>query len=1055
MNQPLKTIFFNNRMKKLRMKQSEKPANSHILTLCFTFFCLFLFNISAASQNQIRGIVVDVSGESLPGVSVVIKGTTTGTVTGLDGGFTINTSKESETIVFSYVGFETIERVIRANSSIRIEMQEKTDELDEVVVVGYGSQKKVSVTGSMSSIKSEDILRSPVSNVSSALAGRTTGVFAVQRSGEPGKDNTDIYIRGIATFAGSEATKPLVLVDGVERKIDTLDPNEIESVNILKDASATAVFGVRGANGVIIITTKTGNEGKPILSITSNFAVQNPIRMPTLLNAYDWAKWRNIANLNDYPNDAVPFSDTDLELYKSGADPVFHPDNDWFDIMLSEYIPQQQHNINVSGGTKLAKYYISLGLLSQDGAFKSGGFFKDFSANSSFNRYNIRANTDFQWTKAFSTSIKFGTQITDANYAGVNAASIMNQVFINNPLAGPVTVDDKLIWNTEGLGAWRNGNPPLFQLLDNGYSTNFSSSMNIDVSFLLKLDELVSGLSTRGKITYDNFYNQQVRRRRQIELYDVRKTNTIPNYALVISQYGGVMNIQSEGYSKNRKMYSEAGIEYNRTFGKHNLTSLVLGTMERYYSGADELPFNYMGLVGRVTYNYANKYLTEFNVGYNGSENFAKGKQFGLFPSFSLGYNISEEPFFPKNDVLTYMKIRGSMGLVGNDKIIINNVLQRFLFRPSSYDETNNVYYFGTNNTPVSGYKESSLGNPDVTWETALKQNIGVDMRFWKSKIRFTADLFKEKRKDILWSLNVPITFGSASLVAPYNIGQAENKGFEFDMGFNDQIQNIGLNYWINANYSFARNKIIYMDEINHPYPNLFRTGLPIGQPFGLISNGLFNSWDEINDPNRAISTWEGAGLLPGDVNYRDVNKDGKIDDNDYSPMGYSNIPEIMYGFSGGLSVKGFDFSFLFQGAAHVSTYLMGNGAYPFRSGNGVAFTNVEESWSQERYEKGLPITLPRLTAAPSNDKHNYRTSSFWQQDSRYIRLKNMEIGYNFASIPALKKLQISSLRLFLNGQNLLTWTPMRWFDPEIVANTNGGVYPMTRIMSAGVNIKY
>ena len=1037
------------------MRKYYKPIKwKTIFILSLTAIFCFNFN-SHAQTNSLKGTVISSSGEPLIGVSVVVKGTSRGGLTDVDGRFNISTTRESETLVLSYVGFKTIERLVYTNSPERFIMEEKADELEEVVVVAYGAQKKVSVTGSMSSIKSEDLLRTPVSNISSALAGRTTGVFAVQRSGEPGKDNTDIYIRGIATFAGSEATKPLVLVDGVERLMNTLDPNEIESINILKDASATAVFGVRGANGVVIITTKTGIEGKPKLSISSNFALQNPIRLPNLLDAHDWAYWRNIASKNDDPTVAVPFSDTDLELYKNGKDPIFHPNNDWFDIMLSKYIPQQQHNINVSGGTKTAKYYLSLGLLNQDGAFKNGGLFKDFSANSNYNRYNIRANTDFQWTKNFSTSIKFGTQISDGNYAGVDARSIMNQVFINNPISGPVSVDNKLIWNTEGLGAWRNGNPPLFQLLDNGYSTNFSSNINADVSLLLKLDKITKGLALRGKVTYDSYYNQQVLRRRQIELFDVKRINSDLGYASVISQYEGVMSIQSENYSKNRKVYTEGGIDFNRTFKKHNVTALLLGTMERFYSGKDELHFNYMGLVSRITYNYDNRYLGEFNVGYNGSENFAKGKQFGLFPSFSIGYNISEEPFFPKNDWVTFFKIRGSMGLVGNDKIIINNVLQRFLFRPSSYESINNVYYFGTGHTPVSGFKENSLGNPDVTWETALKRNLGADMRFFKNIIRLTAEIFDEKRKDILWSLNVPITFGSSSLISPYNIGQAENKGIELELGLNDELRGIGMVYWLNANYSFARNKIIYMDEVKHPYPNLFRTGQPIGQPFGLVNEGYYNTMDEINDKKRPISVWEGAGLVPGDLKYKDVNGDNIIDENDFSPIGYTNIPEIMYGFSGGLSWKGIDFSFLFQGAAHVSTYIDGAGATPFRSGNGTAFSNVVESWSKERYEQGLPISLPRLTAAPANDKHNYRTSSFWLQDAHYIRLKNMEIGFDLNTIPVIKRLKLSTLRIFLNGQNLLTWTPMKWYDPEIAANTNGGVYPMTRVMGVGVNIKY
>ncbi|GHV57653.1 SusC/RagA family TonB-linked outer membrane protein [Bacteroidia bacterium] len=1035
----------------------KKSTNRKKLGLCLAAVILVMaapgIMHAQSPQKALEGTVVDQSGMTLPGVNVVKKGTSTGTITDIDGKFSLPASAAQETLTFSYIGYKPEEKLITAGVPIRIEMQEATSVLDEVVVVGYGTQKKVSVTASLSSIKSEDLLRTPVSNVSSALVGKSTGLFAVQRSGEPGKDNADIYIRGIATFAGSNATKPLILIDGIEREMNSLDPNEIESVNILKDASATAIFGVRGANGVIIITTKTGSEGKPTVNITSNFAIQNPIRLPELLDAYEWAYWRNVANKNDFPNTAVPFSEQDLEYYKNGQDPVFHPNNNWFDLMLKKYIPQQQHNLSVSGGTKLAKYYVSLGLLSQDGAFKDGSFFKDFSANSKYNRYNIRANTDFQWTKIFSTSVKFGTQITDANYAGVDATSIMNQVFINNPISSPVIVNDKLIWNVAGLGAWQNGNPPLFQLLDNGYSTNFSSRMNIDVSGVLKLDFITKGFSLRGKIAYDSYYNQQVKRRRQVELYDIKQSNPAnpTEYALVISQYSGVMSVQSEAYSKNRKIYGEAAMDYNRTFGNHTLTGLVLGTMERYYSGANELPYNYMGLVGRVTYNYANRYLAEFNVGYNGSENFAPKHQFGVFPAFSLGYNISEEDFFPKDGWVSFLKLRGSVGLVGNDKI--QGV--RFLFTPSTFTNTNNIYYFGTSNTAVSGYRESVLGNPDVTWETALKENIGLDMQLFNNSLRLVADVFKEERKDILWNLNVPVTFGSASLVAPYNIGQAENKGFELEFGYNGKIENWGLTYYLNANYSFARNKIIYMDEVPQPYANLVRTGQRINQPFGLICEGFYNYQSEIDDPSRPVSAWEGSGLRPGDLKYKDVNKDGKIDDNDLSPIGYTNIPEIIYGISGGLKWKGLDFSILFQGSDHVSTYISGTGATPFRSGNGTAFANVIESWSIERYESGLPVTLPRLSAAPNDAAHNYRTSGFWQQDARYLRLKNMEIGYNLASIPKIKKAGLRSIRLYLSGQNLLTWTPMRWFDPEIVANTNGGVYPMTRIMSVGINIQY
>ncbi|MDR1335881.1 MAG: TonB-dependent receptor [Tannerella sp.] len=1042
------------------MNQQRNPGKQPGLrrTILLLMACI-AGSIPLQAQETLRGTVVDTNGETMPGVNVVKKGTTVRAVTNGDGEFTLPAADASPAIlVFTYMGYRQAEQTVTPGAPLRITLEEAFSELDEVMVIGYGAQKKVSVTASLSSIKSEDLLRTPVSNVSSALAGRATGLFAVQRSGEPGKDNSDIYIRGVATFAGDDASRPLVIVDGVERSMNTIDPNEIESVNILKDASATAVFGVRGANGVIIITTKTGSEGKPRVGFTTNFSVQNPIRLPELLDAYQWASWRNVAHQNDFPGTASPFSATDLELYRNGQDPVFHPNINWFDLMLKEYIPQQQYNVNVSGGTKTAKYYISLGMLNQEGAFREGGMLKDFTANSDYRRYNIRANTDFQWTKAFSTSVKFGTQITDANYAGEDATSIMNQVFIANPIMSPVVVDDKLIWNIPSLASWKNGNPPLFQLLDNGYSTNFSSNMNLDVSAVLKLDALLKGLSLRGKVAYDSYYLQQVKRRRQIELYNLLQPNPAnpAQYATVISQYAGITSVQSEAYTKNRKIYGEGALEYANTFGRHTLTSLFLGTMERYYNGADELPYNYMGLVGRLTYNFSNRYLAEFNMGYNGSENFAADKQFGFFPSFSLGYNISEEAFFPENRYVTFLKIRASAGLVGNDKI----GGKRFLFMPSKFvvtgdTDSNRIYYFGSGNVAMTGYKEDAIGNPDVTWEKALKQNIAMDMRFWDNRIRFSVDLFREERTDILWNLNVPVTFGQASLISPYNIGQAENRGYELELGLNHEIRSLGINYWLNANYSFARNKIVYMDEVKQPYANLMRTGQRINQPFGLITDGFYNYPYEIDDTTRPISEWEGAGLRPGDLKYVDVNRDGKIDSNDEAPMGYPNVPEIIYGFSGGLSWKGFDISFLFQGADHVSTYISGVGAVPFRSGNGTAFVNVEESWTLERYEQGLPITLPRLTAAPNDANHNYRTSDFWQQNARYIRLKNMEIGYNFALLPQVKGLGISSLRLFLNGQNLLTWTPMRWFDPEIKSGQNGGVYPMTRIFSLGINIQF
>ena len=449
-----------------------------------------------------------------------------------------------------------------------------------------------------------------------------------------------------------------------------------------------------------------------------------------------------------------------------------------------------------------------------------------------------------------------------------------------------------------------------------------------------------------------------------------------------------------------------------------------------------------------MSYAYNNKYLVDFNAGYNGSENFAVGKQFGFFPSFSLGYVLTEEKFMKKQKTLSYLKLRGSYGQVGNDKIGGN----RFLFLPSSF-VPGASYFFGLNNVASGSYREASIGNPNVTWEVATKINLGADFKFFGDRLSFSADVFSEKRDNILWNLNVPITFGSLSLISPYNIGQAENKGYEFELGFKDESKNGKFKYGVNANYTFARNKIIYMDEAPQPFPGLQMTGNRIGQVKGLLADGIYNTMDEIIDPKRPLSVWEGAGLKPGDIRYVDITGDGIIDNNDLVNIGNPNIPEIIYGTTLGASWKGFELSIFFQGAGNVSTYLQGEAAWPFIAGTKAAFETAKESWSQERFQRGDKITLPRLTASPEVGKHNYRPSSFWMQDASYLRLKNVEFSYTF-SAAQLRRIGMKGLRLYISGQNLVTWTKMPYFDPEI-PSSNGSVYPMTRIFNTGLNIQF
>jgi TonB-linked SusC/RagA family outer membrane protein len=731
-------------------------------------------------------------------------------------------------------------------------------------------------------------------------------------------------------------------------------------------------------------------------------------------------------------------------------------------LLINKNAPQHQYNVNVSGGSNTNRYFVSLGYFNQDGLLKFGKI-NGIDANPSYTRYNIRANVDTDWSKQFSTSIKIGTSLTNSNYGGGSSTSgFFQQIAGNNPCYSPVYIDGKFINGSPDAPAKTVTNVPMYELFNSAVGYNFSSTLNIDVAATYKLDMITKGLLVRGKVSYDNYYYQVVNKSKGIPLYDLIRTSSdsqSPDYnkpAFVINKYEGPVSFNGESYSKNHKIYAEAAFEYNRSFkGGHTVTGLILGNIQRYYSGGNELPYNYMGIVSRVTYNYKNRYLAEFNLGINGSENFAKGNQYGTFPAYSAGWLFTEEPFFPKTKILTYGKIRASYGKVGNDK---SNY--RFLFLPSAfttvYNGYNDVrYFFGeqSNQTVALGYKEKSLGNEMVTWETATKTNIGLDLKFFDDRLQFSGDYFTESRNDILWNLNVPITFGQPSLIAPYNIGKAKNHGYELELKYDDKIESINLGYWLSANYSFARNKIVYMDESPQPEPGLAQTGCRIGQPKGLVFDGFYNSWDEINDPNRPHSEWEGSSIAPGDAKYVDVNKDGKINANDRVSIGYPNIPEKTFAFSFGANYKGFDFSVMFQGAANVSVYTDGYGTIPFAAAWGNATVESLNRWEENRYAAGEKITQPRLSLNTGSSYNNYQYSTLWQQDGSYLRLKNMEIGYRM-SPKVLDKIGVKNIRLYVNGQNLYTWTKMKIYDPER-ASGSGAFYPVMRVVNMGFTAQF
>ena len=1001
----------------------------------------------------VTGTVTDNSGDPLPGASVVIKGTSKGVVTGVDGSYSITVSDQDAVMVFSFVGFTTQEILVGDQRAVNVTLSEATAEIGEVVVVGFGVQKKATITGAISSISSETLVQSPVANISNSLTGRVTGLLSVQRDGEPGKDQSTLRVRGVGTFSGS--SDPLILVDGIESfSFDAIDPNEIEDITILKDASATAVFGVRGANGVIIVTTKRGKTGKPVLSISSNVALVTFTDLRKNLGSYDYARYANEGEkYNSFLTGLYTpmFSDEEIEHYRTGDDPIGYPDVDWVDLLLKPVTMQTQHNINIRGGSDMIKYFVSAGYLFQDGQFKNILADIGYTPQVSYKRFNFRSNFDFNITKRLSVGIDLSSQIgIRVNPGGSTAENIvrvnLGQIYNALPYSSPGVVDGKIIETDVGS--------IIYQEILTGYNRNFLNNLTTTVKLKYQLDFIANGLSIHGKVSNWNNMNN-------IKVYwanpQIYKRLTLDDGTVrYIPQREERPFSFSESSGKNRKTYLEVGINYDKTFGAHTVTGLILYNQDKLFDPGllYGIPHGQQGVVGRVTYDYKMRYMAEFNVGYNGTENFAPGKRFGWFPAYSLGWIVTEEPFFPKNDFVSYIKIRGAYGEVGNDQIGGS----RFMYLPDVYEfpPSGNFYsggfYFGTPGSTYQVYSaayEGALGNPDLTWERAKKTNVGIDLVLLGNRIRLTADYFYENRNNILVTLaSTPAVVGADLPIQ--NWGKMKNSGYEAEITYNDKTGK--FNYWVKGNYTYAHNEILFQDEVPRNHPYLYRTGQSFGQPFGYIVEGFYNTWEEVNDANRPVSSEQNNKIMPGDFRYADINGDGVINQDDYVPVGYPNFPEIIFGMSFGADWKGFDFSILFQGAAHVSRLHSSNIIRPFNANLSTATFIPKYSWTYEKYLNGETVKLPHLSTGSVAQGHDYQSSTFMVQDAKYLRFKNVEIGYRFQN-DLLKRIKISSCRIYINGNNLLTWSGMfPGFDPEQLA---GATYPLTRTFNLGINIQF
>lgn len=1042
-------------MKDRQMNSKSSGSVLMLLRWLSVFLMLLAGQTLWAQQRQVTGIVKDQTGEPIIGASVLEKGSTNGVITDLDGNFKLTVSNAVKAVLqISYVGYKTQEISVNGKTLLEVVLKEDTELLDEVVVVGYGAQKKESVVGAISQVSSKELLASPAANVSQAIAGKIPGVITTQTSGAPGQDDTKINIRGRATFAGDGS--PLILVDGVERTFSQIAPDDIETISVLKDASATAVYGVRGANGVMLITTKRGRDQKPEVNLTANWQIQSPTRSDTYLDSY-----QSVVLLEEaLKNDGLPsqFSANDIEMYRksaagelSGLDAMLYPNVDWYDEVLKKSAPAQRYNVSVRGGTKRMRYYASAELYDQKGLIKE--LSQDMYGNSSspsYRRYAFRANMDLFLTKDLTFSVNFGTRFEERRGSNTSESSTFSQTFYEmNHTPGwlfPVSYEVQNGESTKTLygGSSQYQSNIVAALAKGGYyrATNTINETNFVLDY--KMDWLTKGLSAKGMVSfdYDSYYKKMFKA--DFATYEL---NNRDNYESM-DAYNQFNSDGELAYSKENsttyKLYMEAQVNYARQFGKHDVTAMALYNQNDYRYNS-ELAKRYQGLVGRVTYGYDDRYLAEFNAGYNGSENFLQGKRFGFFPAVSLGWRISNEEFMAGTaQWLNNLKIRASYGEVGNDIYTVNGTAQRFLYE-EKWSQVSNAYYFGSSGK--TGIYESQYPNLGVTWERAHKYNVGLEFGLWNGLLNGNVDVFYEKRNDILTSyLTRPQWVGVA--LAAGNLGETKNSGYEIELKHNNRI-NEDLSYNVGLTYSHARNEIISMDEPELKTAYRKREGNPISQYFGLIAEGFVTQAD-LDNPDFPVSTF--GTVKVGDLKYKDANGDGFIDDRDESRIGYSDIPENTYALSLGVNYKGWGFSVMFQGVDHVSRYYDAEAMYAFVSGGKVKEHHLER-WNPAQSEAyNLQHANYPLLHYDNYGDHNQRTNSFFLKNGSFVRLKNIELSYtlpeNWSKVAGM-----SNCRLYVNANNLITWDNLNNLtDPE---SNGSNRYPIMKTVNFGVNIKF
>lgn len=1017
-------------------------------------------SVQQKKKVTVTGLLTDADGNPVIGAAIQVKGTTDGIITDIDGRYTLSV-EVGQTLVFSYIGYNTEERVVKDASPINVRMMEASQNLDDVVIIGYGQQKKESVVSSINTIGSNE-LKVPNRNLTNNLAGQLAGLIAVQRSGEPGYDNSEFWIRGVSSFSGG--TTPLVLVDGVPREMSDVEPDEIESFSLLKDAAATAVYGAEGANGVILITTKRGQVSKARISVRAETSVAQPTRLPQYANSYEYLKAYNEA-LNNAGQASV-FSDEVLANYRDNVDPMLYPNVNWYDL-LKDYTTNSRVTINARGGTEKAKYFVSGSFYTESGLFKSNTT-DDYNSNIGLKRFNLRSNIDINMTKTTTVNVDLSGQYINANYPGNETQDLFTKMSTVPSYLFPMIYEDGTIASHPTPNSTKV-NP--YNLLNNsGYSRQWRTRIQSKIGLVQKLDFITKGLSYRASLAFDANM-----------LYTMKRTKTVTQYFAIGRDENGNLIFEekvsgtntlsgaSADSSGDKNIYFENSLNYSRLFNDiHNVNAMVLYMQKEYQPHNQPLAYRKQGLVGRVTYMYDDRYSVEGNFGYTGSETFAKGFRFGFFPAVGAAWYISNENFYGEGlrNVLNKFKVRASLGRTGND----NTGGARFLYRSSmnmSAPGYNAGYTDGGPNGGVgNGIIEDLFYSPQLGWEIEVKQNYGIELGLFNNRIDLQVDYFNNRRYDILLQRKTVSNTTGFQKMPWQNFGIVTNKGVDASMVLNYNIGDLKLSG--RGNFTFARNKILEYDEVPQMYDWMNVTGTRIGDRSVYIFDGFY-TYDDFNITgeglNRTYELKEGVvksglsgDIKPGDLKYKDLNGDGIVNNFDMKRgLVDPENPEIVYGFGLSAEWKNLTVSAFFQGAGNTAT-ILGAGdniqaLWPFAWGvdNSRMRTEFLNHWSDSDPDN-FDVVYPRLR--PERHDHNQAPSTFWMRDASFLRFKNIEISYKLPQ-KFTSKMFMQSARIYLMGNNLCVWDRLKMWDPEMGSKNSGAAYPLPRTFTIGFDVTF